>query len=173
MPSQTPCDPAALVGALAQVLFEVLPSEYQTHCTLTATVARAALRRLGQDATVVPCQVWMGTPGHSYVVGFVGAEPQPGKWDGHVVCLCGNQLLDAALHHFRREFGLQAPQVSVAHLVGLPSQIIARQTLADGATLKWVHPPPGSSTDFDPPPAALVDDLAARLVNRLDGAHRP
>ena len=173
MPKQKPGDPATAVGALADVFFQVLPGEYRTYCTLTATVACTALTRLGHAAQVVPCQVWMGVGDRRYVIGFVGAAPQVRRWDGHVVCLCGGVLLDAALHHFSREFGLQAPNVAVARQVGLPSQVIARQSLPGGATLKWMHPPPGAGTDFDPPPAALVDDLAARLVSRLTGAQGP
>ena len=157
----------ALIDALARAYFQVVDLQYRTACMLTATVSCAVLRHFGLDAQVAPCQVWCSLPHHNYVVGFVGNAPKDGKWDGHVVCTTDQFLIDAALFHFPKEFGLETPWVAVVQRISVPSQMIARHELAADQTLKWLYPPPDSDTHYPEVPQTLVQELAGKLVERL------
>ncbi len=157
----------ALVDALAHAFYEVVDTKYRTACTLTASVSCMVLRHFGLDAQLAPCQVWCSLPHHNYVVGFVGNAPQDGKWDGHVVCTTGKLLVDASLFHFQQEFSLETPWVAAVQRIPVPSQMIARHELAADQTLKWLYPPPESDTRYPEVPQTLVQELAGRLIERL------
>ncbi len=157
----------ALVDALANAYYEVLDQGYRTGCMLTASVSCAVLEHFGVQAQVTPCQVWYSLAHHNYVVGFVGSAPQKDKWDGHVVCTSTNFLLDAALFHFKREFDMDVPWVASVQRIPVASQMMARYELPSGQSLKWLNPPPGSDTQYPEVPKGLVQELAGKLVERL------
>jgi hypothetical protein len=157
----------ALVDALAHTYYQVVDTQYRTACMLNATVSCTVLRHFGLDAQLVPCQVWYSHPSHNYVIGFVGNAPQEGKWDGHLVCTTDKLLIDASLFHFNKEFGLKTPWIAVVPRIAVSSQMMARQGLSNDTTLKWLYPPPASDTHYPEVPQSLVQELAGRLIERL------
>jgi len=155
-----------ILNRLSQHYFSVLPAEYRTYCSLTAEVSRRVLLQHGIRAVLMPCQVWHSRPsGTHHVVGFVGRGSSAAKWDGHVVCATPGFIIDAALHHFEREFQLPVPPVVVASRNQLSSQSIAVTTLSTGDTLLWLNPPPlrKGSLRIPQSPEAVVSDLTASL----------
>ena len=137
----------AVIGALVTHFYDVVPRELQTYCALTSRISQTVLSHFGIQATLQPCQVWLVTDERNFVVGFVG-RPNPRKWDGHVVCRAGNMIIDAALMHFTKQFGLQTPGIVASTCFDVPSQVISRRDLGVGSRLWWHHPPvlPGIDT---------------------------
>jgi hypothetical protein len=84
----------ALVNALVTHFYDVVPREYTTYCSLTARIVQSVLQHLGIAAQLLPCQVWLVTDDHNFIVGFVG-KVSPRKWDGHVVCRAKSVIIDA------------------------------------------------------------------------------
>lgn len=158
---------AKIIDALAVNFYEVVPVEYQTHCVLTARIACQTLAALGVEAELKSCQIWYVTPNHNYVIGFLGHPPTQGKWDGHVMCKTKFHFIDAATHHFKREFGLDAPRTVAGKLFQVPSHVISRTDLGPDKRMWWHEPPDGA--DAAPPevPPELVWQHVQRLVERL------
>jgi hypothetical protein len=158
----------ALINAMATHFYDVVPHEYKTYCALTARISQAVLSHFGMEATLVPCQVWLATPDHNYVVGFVG-KGVSGKWDGHVVCKVGSVIVDMALKHFEKEFGLNTPSAIVTPCFDVPTQVISRHDLAAGARFWWHYPPASPGIDLNVPdePPDVVAKHAGRLIELL------
>ncbi len=158
---------AGQVQALAHAFYEVVPAHLRTYCSLTSRIAQATLARLGIPATLTPCQVWLSVPGNNYVIGFLGNQPRAGKWDGHVVCSAGDWFVDAALHHFKLEFGQDTPAVVASRKFQARTLAIARVDLSATDRLVWMAPPAG--IDATPPaePPELVAQYSGLLADRL------
>src|SRR5687767_9250888 len=103
-----------IANTLVTNFYKIVPLEYRTFCSLTSRISKSVLSHFGVKADLLPCQIWLVTPEQNFVVGFVGKAPDPKKWDGHVVCGAGDFIIDAALHHFTREFDLNVPLIAAA-----------------------------------------------------------
>jgi len=174
---------ATIVAALVPEVFNVIPQDFATHCVFSAHVVATALTHLDVSVRIIPCQIMCGTGDRSYIVGFVGAPPEVGKWDGHVVVRTGNQLIDCATRLFRKSFGLDLPSVVATECLMMPSNLIARATIGQ-ARIGWLVPPPDCDTTPPPPPQDMVElysiQLAKRVRAKLDailthgiGPHNP
>ena len=163
----------ALVRYLAQHYYEVVPDSLRTYCAVTSRITQAVLHAYGLPARLTPCQVWYVTPGHNHVVGFLGQDPVPGKWDGHVACTVGPWMIDAAISQYQRDFGLVTPWVVLTQPFRVRSRVIARLDLGPDRGLWW-HEPPGG-LDLTPPaePEALVETHARALIAYLDSRLGP
>jgi hypothetical protein len=155
-----------VVKALAEAFYACVPTQYRTYCALTSRISARVLAAFGLAPKLVPCQLWCATPTNNYVIGFVGA-PASGRWDGHVVCVVGNQLIDAATAHIRNEFHLPAPDLVVAPLIQIPSQVMSRHDLDERNRIWWHRAPEG--LDLQPPaePTAVTDAYATALIGRI------
>ncbi len=158
----------AIVHAVVSHFYDVVPHEYKTYCALTARIVQAVLLHFGIDAKLLPCQVWLTTDGQNYVVGFLGTG-SPLKWDGHVVCRAENLIIDAALTHFEKEFGMHVPGVVSSPCFNVPTQVISRCDLNTGATFWWHYPPASPEFDLNIPsqPRELIATCASRLIEHL------
>lgn len=156
----------ALLNRLAHCFYEVVDPKYQTFCSLTSQIIKTTLDHFGVPCTRVPCQLWYTQPNHVYVIGFLG-KSEPGKWDGHVVCRAGKMVIDAATHHFQKEFGFQVPSLIMTPALCIPSVTFAHITTNSVDPISWQAPPPG--VDATPPdePAELVNEYVQKLVARL------
>lgn len=159
-------DPGELVQVVGRHLYEVVPLNYATYCSFTARIVQVVLAHFGQACELVPCQIWYCRPDQTYVIGFLG-HPAPGKWDGHVVCRAGHWLMDTAVHHFAKEFGLDVPKVVAAPCFEFPTQAIAKWDVSDTDRVWWHHPPLG--VDATPPqePKELIDKYAQLLIKKV------
>jgi hypothetical protein len=157
-----------LVNALVAHFYDVVPPEYKTYCVLTSRISQRVLKHFGIDAQLLPCQVWLVTENHNFIVGFHG-KPGPGKWDGHVVCRAGSLIIDAALQQFEAEFGVQVPSVIASSCFGFPTQVLSRRDLAHDSRFWWHYPPVSPNVDLRVPdePDALIARYAAPLIELL------
>jgi hypothetical protein len=158
----------ALINALVVQFYAIVPHEYKTYCALTSRIAQRVLKHFGIDASLQPCQVWLVTENHNFIVGFVG-KPSSRKWDGHVVCRAGGLIIDAALQHFAREFGMQVPSIVSSVCFRVPTQVISRRDLSTDSRLWWHYPPASPTVDLRIPdePDVLVARYAAPLIEFL------
>ena len=148
-------------------LYEVVSPEYATYCSYTSRIVKSVLAHFGQASELVPCQIWYCQPGHTYVIGFLG-RPAPGKWDGHVVCQAGNWIVDTAVQHFSKHFGLAVPKVVVAPCFDFPTLAIAKWDVSDTDRVWW-HPPPIEADAVVPEePVNLIEEYARQLIARLE-----
>ena len=146
--------------------YEVVPLSYATYCSFTSRIAKAVLEHFGLACALESCQIWYCKPDQTYVIGFLG-RIATGKWDGHVVCRSGNWLMDTAIHHFAKEFGLNVPKVVVVPCFEFPTQAIAKWDVSDTDRVWWHHPPQG--VDALPPeePQALIDKYVQQLIDKV------
>ena len=148
----------------------MVPSEYRTFCSFTSQIVQQVLEHFGVACQRLPCQLWYCQPNHIYVLGFLGPDNPaytPDKWDGHVVCCADHILIDAATHHFEREFGLPVPWVVTTPMFGFPTPALARASLGEHDALLWQAPPAGANTRLPEEPPDLVASYAQTLIERL------
>jgi hypothetical protein len=164
---------ALVVQTLAQQFYTVVPRDYRTYCTFTASVACAALRGLGVPADLLACQMWCVTPQDNYVVGFLDHAPiDKDRWNGHVICVAGNCFIDAAVCNFERDFQLQVPTIVHGKMFGESTTVIARVNISRAGMptplqLWWHHAARSVNAAVPDAPAKMVADFAARLVARV------
>ena len=155
------------LNLLAKTYYQVVPIELQTYCALTTAISRAVLLEFGIKSRAVPCQVWCSTADQNYLVGFLGTPRHAGKWDGHVICSAGEWFIDAALHHFVKDFGIEVPSIAVSRKFEAHTQVIGRLDLEEHKTLWWHSPPVGACTQVPNEPKALVSEYALKLVQAM------
>ena len=166
-----PLPPSApLIHQLARDFYAVVPTDYRTFCAFTSQIVQKVLEHFGVSCQRVPCQLWYCQPRRIHVLGFLGpSNPayKPDKWDGHVVCCADHILIDAATHHFEREFGLPVPWVVTTPMFGFPTTALARASLGEHDALLWQSPPVHADTRPPEEPPALVAQYAHALIERL------
>ncbi len=86
------------------------------------------------------------------------------------MCKAGTIIIDAALKHFEKEFGLNVPNTVVSPCFDVPTQVISRRDLGTAARLWWHYPPAAPGLDVNAPeePADVVEKYAALLAERLE-----
>lgn len=164
-------DCQGLLQRLGRCFYEVVPLRFRTYCTLTARVAQRVLAHYGLDATLLLCQLWCIMPDGNYVVGFVdGVREERRKWNGHVVCVCGDSFIDAAVFQLKRDFALaeSVPNVVIGKRFGISSHAISRLDLGAEAHLLWLDAPQGQAHSLPEDPEQMVERFAASLIARLE-----
>ena len=157
----------ALIERLANSFYTVVPEQYRTYCSFTSQIIQEVLTHYGAPCQLVSCQIWYTQPNHIYVIGFLGKDT-PSKWDGHVVCCCDHILIDAATHHFEREFGLKVPSVMVSAMFEFPTPALAQTNINATDAIWWQPPPEGIDTSPPEEPLDLVMQYAEALIHKLD-----
>lgn len=162
----TALSPEPVLTTLGKVFYEAVPLDYQTYCVLTSRIAQATLRFFGLDAKVIPCQVWHAGADKNYVLGF-HQTASPRQWNGHAICMAEGWLIDAALHHFRKEFGLNVPNIVVKKSFEITSNVISRLDLGPQERIWWHQPPNSLNTAIPEEPAEMIAEFSSRLINRI------
>ena len=155
-----------IVETLVDAFYSCVPTHYKTHCSLTSRISSRTLSSFGIQTDLVPCQLWCATPTHNYVIGFVG-DTTPDRWDGHVICVAGDYLIDAATHHVRQQFNVSAPDILLSEIIPVPTQVISRYNLDETRRLWW-HPSP-VGIDATPPaePQEMIDKYSDLLIRKI------
>ena len=156
-----------ILQKLGNVFYQYVPLTLSTYCSVTSRISCQVLSAFDIEAELVPCQMWYVTATNNFVIGFLGNQ-QPSKWDGHVICVAGDCFIDAATHHFNKEFGLEVPKVIVSKVFNLHTQVISRVDINDQSKLWWHEPPSG--IDISPPiePQELIDQYASVLIKAIN-----
>jgi hypothetical protein len=155
-----------VLAALGKVFYEVVPLRYQTYCVLTSRTVQTTLQFFGIDAKVIACQVWHAGADKNYVLGF-HETISPRQWNGHAICMAQGWLIDAALHHFRKEFGLNVPNIVVKKSFDVTSNVISRLDLGPQERIWWHQPPHSLNVAIPEEPADMIADLSSRLIARI------
>jgi hypothetical protein len=154
--------------AIGNIYFQVVPEKYKVYCILNAQVCQEVLRHFDIPALFLPTQLRCVTEKHNYVVGFTGSAPQENIWDGHAVCATPEYIFDASLTHFRKEYGLDVPDVAICERFKIPSHVLGRQDLPTGARLWWYDAPTMPQRHPVMEDVAAVKSLAADLIHHLE-----
>jgi hypothetical protein len=128
-------------------LYEVVPPDYATYCSFTSRIVKSVLAHFGQACELVPCQIWYCQP---------------------VVCQAGNWIVDAAVHHFSKHFGLAVPKVVVAPCFEFPTLAIAKWDVSDTDRVWWYSPPIEAHAVVPEEPVNLIEEYARQLIARLE-----
>jgi hypothetical protein len=153
----------ALINQLARCFYTVVPEQYRTYCAFTSEIIEKVLTQLGVPCERVACQIWYTQPDHIYVIGFLGKNA-PQKWDGHIVCCADGHLIDAALHHFEKEFGLPVPWMITTPMLSFPTPALAHVSMNGTDAIWWQPPPEGIDLQPPPEPADLTQQYADALL---------
>lgn len=162
-------DQASIFSTLASIYYQVVPERYKTYCALTAAISQRTLAHVGVEAHVLACQVWCVTPTQNYVVGFSG-NTGAGRWTGHAVCTTDDWFIDAAMNHFQREFGVNAPDAVAGRRFKLPTQAISRYDLSPSERLWWMRAPHDVDTTIPTEPEELISACSEALTQKLKAA---
>ena len=157
----------ALLDQLALNFFEVVPTQWRTHCAATARISQQVLQHFGLHAELTPCQLWYSAPQQNVVIGFIDRPLPPGQWNGHVVCTVEAGLIDAATFVLKKRFNIEAPSTVSARRFKIPAQAIGRADLNDRERLWWFAPPRGADITLPDEPQALLSGYAEQLINKL------
>lgn len=147
--------------------FNVVPRDLRSYCSLNSRICHYALKRLGVESMLRPCQLWHLGPRGNFVVGFVGNEARVGKWDGHLICVSDMWIIDSAVSNLATDFGLQVPDVIVGKCFDLPSRVFARGRLSDQESLMWVEPPRGFLTIAPEEPHEIIEQYGNNLADAV------
>lgn len=156
----------AILNALSTQFYKIVPQELQTCCCFNSRISKAVLESFGIESELLPCQVWLNTPSNCFVIGFTG-NVKSGQWDGHVVCSTNLFLIDAALHHFKKDYGANVPSTLVAQRIKLPAQVISQRNLSDTDRLWWHNPPQGADTTLPEEPSELISKYSEQLIDNI------
>ena len=156
----------SILSELSKVYYRIIPRDYLTYCSLTAEISVSVLQHFGIAAHLVPCQVWLAGPDKNLIVGFTQVK-MPGKWDGHVVCVAQDWLIDAATHHFKKDFGVDVPDLILARRFPISSSAISRYDLDQNTRLWWLNPPPAADTRLPPSASEVVKNMSQMLIREL------
>ncbi len=159
-------------SAAARAVFDVIPEEYATYCSLVSQVLARTLHRFEVTARLQSCQLWHVAPRENHVVGFMGNAPRQGKWDGHVVCRTHSFLLDGAVRNLQRDFNLTVPKVALVAAFNAPSHVIARLDLDQSRALWWHDAPEGFDTLPPRQPIGMIEHFVRDLVAKVDDVMR-
>ncbi|HTR01339.1 MAG TPA: hypothetical protein VMH83_15175 [Candidatus Acidoferrum sp.] len=161
--------------ALGNAFYDVVPEKYRTYCALTSQISQQALKYFGIESTVVACEVWYVSSTGNFVVGN-HATPSSEKWPGHAICLAEDWLIDAALHHFKRQFELEVPDLVVKKTFGIDSNVIGRFDAGPQDRIWWHRLPHTIVMKIPQEPEDIVSrcalDLANEVESRLAGKER-
>lgn len=158
-----------IITTLATTFFNVVPAQYRTYCALNSLICQAALKHFGIASRVIPTEVWYADATHSYFIGVVTGQQPPNKWAGHAICIADGWLIDAALHHFRKEYGCNnVPDIAALPTFGIASNMISRLSLGTAERIWWCHPPHDAEITIPNEPADVVALYGGELAKRVE-----
>ena len=87
-----------------------------------------------------------------------------------MVCATEQWIVDTAVFNLQVGAGFKVPRVVMARLMirGMASSLLSMHALPSKTQLVWVAPQAGFDTTLPNDPQALVDELAAKLIEHLD-----
>lgn len=144
--------------------YVALPEALKVHSLFATHILSHALHHYGIRTRVLPCRLWCSLPrsDKEFPGGFANFFDTE-KWNGHVVCLVGDWLVDAALYHLNPTFNFEVPKI-VARRIALPeSGIYTRYRLNPTTEFVWYRLPPQAAAI----PVSGYEDFIERFVTML------
>ena len=153
-----------ILQLVVEEYFVVLPPALKVHSLFATHILSKTLQHFGIRTRVLPCRLWCSLlPSKRELVGgFVNFSDRE-KWNGHVVCIVGEWLVDAALYHLNPTFNYEVPKI-IARRIALPEPgIYTRYRLNKDTEFIWYRLP----AEVPAIPLAGYEDYIERFVNML------
>jgi len=156
--------------------YAVLPAALQVHSVFATHILSTVLHRFGIRTRVLPCRLWCSSlhtsaPGRRETVGGVVNYGNSEKWNGHVICLAGDWLVDAALYHLNPAFNYEVPKIIATRMLQPAPGTYARYQWRRNSEFIWYRLPPNapavSVTGYEDYLDRFVDNLVAHLRHLL------
>ncbi len=157
-------DEYRILQMVVREFYVALPESLKTYSVFTTHLLSKALQHYRIKTRVIPCRLWCSTskPKKEFVGGFFNFDDAT-KWNGHVICLAGDWLVDAAVYHLNPTFGYQVPKIIAKRIVFPEPLIYARHKLNRKAEFVWYRLPPAIPAI----PLVGYDDIVVRYLPTL------
>jgi hypothetical protein len=157
-----------ILKLVVEEYYVVLPPALQVHSLFATHILSNTLHRFGIRTRVLPCRLWCSSlqpplPHHREVTGGVVNYWNPDQWNGHVVCLAGDWLVDVALYHLNPAFNYEVPKLIARQIYRPEPGVYTRYRLNRTTEFVWYRLPANA-------PAVSVagyEDFIDRFVNDL------
>lgn len=157
-----------ILKLVVEEFYAVLPPALQVHSLFATHILSHTLHRFGIRTRVLPCRLWCSSlqpplPHPREVPGGMVNYWNPENWNGHVVCLVGDWLVDAALYHLNPAFNYEVPKIIARRIVRPEPGIYVRYSLNRNTEFIWYRLP----AKVPAVPVAGYEDFIDRFVNDL------
>ena len=131
-------DEYRILQMVVKEFYVALPESLKTYSLFSIHVISKALHHYGIKTRVIPARLWCSNlkTGKEFVGGVLNFE-EAEKWNGHVICLVGDWLVDAAIYHLNPTFGYQVPKIIAQRIVHPEPQIYTRYRLNKKTEFVW------------------------------------
>jgi hypothetical protein len=135
-------DEYRILQMVVKEFYVALPESLKTYSLFSTHVISKALHHYGIKTRVIPARLWCSNlkTEKEFVGGFLNFEDAE-KWNGHVICLVGDWLVDAAIYHLNPMFGYQVPKIIAQRIVCPEPQIYTRYRLNKKTEFVWYRLP--------------------------------
>lgn len=135
-------DEYRILQMVVKEFYVALPESLKTYSLFSTHVISKALHHYGIKTRVIPARLWCSNlkTEKEFVGGCLNFEDSE-KWNGHVVCLVGDWVVDAAIYHLNPTFGYQVPKIIAQRIVFPEPQIYTRYRLNKKTEFVWYRLP--------------------------------
>ena len=157
-------DEYRILQMVVKEFYVALPEVLKTYSLFSTHVVSKVLNHYGVKTRVIPARLWCSNlkTEKEFVGGCFNFEDAE-KWNGHVICLVGDWLVDAAIYHLNPTFGYQVPKIIAQRIVYPEPQIYTRYRLNKRTEFIWYRLPANSPTI----PLAGYEDFMQRYLPTL------
>ena len=140
-------DEYRILQMVVKEFYVALPESLKTYSVFSTHVISKALHHYGIKTRVLPARLWCSDlkTEKEFVGGCLNFEDAE-KWNGHVICLVGDWLVDAAIYHLNPTFGYKVPKIIAQRIVYPEPQIYTRYRLNKKTEFVWYRLPANSPT---------------------------
>ena len=159
-------DEYRILQMVVKEFYVALPEILKTYSLFSTHVISKALHHYGIKTRVIPARLWCSNlkTEKEFVGGCFNFEDAE-KWNGHVICLVGDWLVDAAIYHLNPTFGYQVPKIIAQRIVYPEPQIYTRYRLNKKTEFVWYRLPANLPTI----PLVGYEDFMHRYLPTLIG----
>jgi hypothetical protein len=135
-------DEYRILQMVVKEFYVALPEVLKTYSLFSTHVVSKVLNYYGVKTRVIPARLWCSNlkTEKEFVGGCLNFE-EAEKWNGHVICLVGDWLVDAAIYHLNPTFGYQVPKIIAQRIVYPEPQIYTRYRLNKKTDFVWYRLP--------------------------------
>lgn len=154
-----------ILKLVVEEFYVALPAALKVHSLFATHILSKTLHHYRIRTRVIPCRLWCSlNPKYEFPGGFVNFTNTE-KWNGHVVCLVGDWLVDAALYHLNPTYNYEVPKIIARRIVMPERGTYARYRMNKNVEFVWYRLPPEVSLV----PLTGYEDYIDRFTDRLIG----
>ena len=131
-----------ILKLVVEEYYVALPAALKVHSLFATHILSQTLQHYKIRTRVIPCRLWSSlNPKFEFTGGFVNFTNVE-KWNGHVVCLAGEWLVDAALYHLNPTYNYEVPKI-IARRISMPERgTYTRYRMNKNVEFVWYRLPP-------------------------------